>query len=70
MDLGSYLCYLDVATDTFYYRLYDISMEFFICLCFDFVYIIQDHRWIAIGPGRKTDMCNVLTEFLFDALMG
>jgi len=56
MNLGSSLCCLDVATDVFYYRLYDISMEFLICLCFDVVYSIQNHKWIVIEPGRKTDM--------------
>jgi len=56
MNLGSSLCYLDVSTDTFYYRLYDISMEFLICLCFDVVYSIQDHKWIVTEPGQNTEM--------------
>lgn len=64
MNLGSSLCYLNVATDTFYYRLYDISVELVIYLCFDVVYSVQNHKWIVIEPRWNTDVKQAYRNFV------
>jgi hypothetical protein len=56
MNVESSLCYVNFFHrhfHTFYYRLYDISIEHLICLCFDVVYAIQNHRLLLNQERRQ-----------------